>query len=39
MWSYNTNIDYEMIQNNAAAIFDTKNAMKNIKDRGNIEVL
>lgn len=34
-----TNIDYEMIQNNAAAIFDTKNAMKNIKDRGNIEVL
>ncbi len=34
-----TNVDYEMVQKNAKAIFDTKNAMKNIKDRENIEVL
>mgnify|MGYP004462633323 FL=1 len=34
-----TNIDYDMIQQNAAAIFDTRNAMKDIADRGNIEVL
>lgn len=34
-----TNIDYNMIQRNAQAIFDTKNAMKNIIDRDNIEVL
>ena len=31
--------DYEMIQKNAQAIFDTRNAMKDIKDRENIEVL
>ena len=34
-----TNIDYDMIQKNAAAIFDTRNAMKDIIDRENIEVL
>lgn len=34
-----TNIDYDMVQKNAKAIFDTKNVMKNIKSRGNIEVL
>lgn len=34
-----TNIDYDMIQQNAAAIFDTRNAMKDIADRENIEVL
>ena len=32
-------IDYDMIQKNAKAIFDTRNAMKNIKNRENIEVL
>jgi len=34
-----TNVDYEMVQKNAQAIFDTKNVMKNIKERDNIEVL
>lgn len=34
-----TNVDYDMIQKNAKAIFDTKNAMKNIENRENIEVL
>lgn len=34
-----SNVDYEMIQKNAKAIFDTKNAMKDIKNRNNIEVL
>ena len=34
-----TNIDYDMIQQNAAAIFDTRNAMKDIADRENLEVL
>ncbi|MCI8409673.1 MAG: nucleotide sugar dehydrogenase [Lachnospiraceae bacterium] len=34
-----TNIDYDMIQKNAVAIFDTKNVMKNIVNRANIEVL
>lgn len=34
-----TNIDYEMVQKNAKAIFDTKNVMKKIKNRDNIEVL
>ena len=32
-------IDYDFIQQNAKYIFDTKNAMKNIKDRDNIELL
>lgn len=34
-----TNVDYDMIQKNAVAIFDTKNVMKNIENRDNIEVL
>lgn len=34
-----SNIDYNMINENAKAIFDTKNAMKNIKKRDKIEVL
>ena len=34
-----TGIDYDMVQKNAKIIFDTKNAMKNIKSRENIEVL
>ncbi len=34
-----TNLDYVMIQKNAKAIFDTKNAMKDIDNRNNIEVL
>lgn len=34
-----TNVDYDMIQKNAVAIFDTKNVMKNIDNRDNIEVL
>ncbi len=34
-----SNIDYNMVQENAIAIFDTKNVMKNIKSRNNIEVL
>lgn len=34
-----SNVDYDMVQKNADAIFDTKNVMKNIKNRDNIEVL
>ena len=34
-----SNVDYDMIQANAKAIFDTRNAMKDIKARENIEVL
>lgn len=34
-----SNVDYDMIQANAKAIFDTRNAMKDIKTRDNIEVL
>lgn len=33
------NVDYEMVQKNARAIFDTKNVMADIRDRDNIEVL
>ncbi len=34
-----TNIDYNMVQRNAKAIFDTRNAMKDVADRDHIEVL
>lgn len=34
-----TNVDYDMIQKNAKAIFDTKNVMQGIVNRENIEVL
>ncbi len=33
------NVDYEMVQKNAKAIFDTKNVMSGIMPRDNIEVL
>jgi UDP-N-acetyl-D-glucosamine dehydrogenase len=34
-----TNIDYRFVQENSTFIFDTKNVMKEIKNRDNIEVL
>ena len=34
-----TNVDYDMIQKNAVAIFDTKKVMTNIETRENLEVL
>ena len=34
-----TNVDYAMVQQNAKVIFDTKNVMKHISERENIEVL
>ncbi len=34
-----SNVDYDFVQKNAIAIFDTKNIMKNVKNRENIETL
>ena len=34
-----TNVDYALVQRSAKAVLDTKNAMKNISPRDNIEVL
>ena len=34
-----TNVDYEFVQKHSKMIFDTKNAMKKISNRQNIEVL
>lgn len=34
-----SNFDYDMISKNAKAIFDTRNAMKNVKNRDNVELL
>lgn len=34
-----TNVDYDFVQKHAQAIFDTKNVMKAVKERNNIEVL
>jgi len=34
-----TNIDYDFVQKHSKAIFDTKNAMKHIVNRDNIELL
>lgn len=34
-----TNVDYAFVQKHAVAIFDTKNAMKMVKNRENIELL
>lgn len=34
-----TNVDYEFVQRHATAVFDTKNVMKDLKNRENIEVL
>jgi len=32
-------LNYDFIQENAQAIFDARNAMKDVKDRGNIDLL
>ena len=34
-----TNIDYDFVQRHAQAVFNTKNVMKEVKERNNIEVL
>lgn len=34
-----TNVDYDFVQANAIEVFDTKNAMKNVKNRENITLL
>lgn len=34
-----SNIDYDMVQQHAKVVFDTKNAMKDVGNRENIEVL
>lgn len=34
-----TNVDYEMVQKYSKAVFDTKNAMKRVENRDNIELL
>lgn len=34
-----TNVDYDFVQKHAKAIFDTKNAMKQVMNRENIELL
>jgi len=34
-----TNIDYSFVQENSSVVFDTKNAMKNVVSRDNIELL
>jgi len=34
-----TNVDYDFVQKHAKAIFDTKNAMKHVEARENIELL
>ena len=34
-----TNVDYALVQKNAKVVFDTKNAMKQITSRENIELL
>jgi UDP-N-acetyl-D-glucosamine dehydrogenase len=34
-----TNVDYHFIQRHAKMVFDTKNVMKHVTDRDNIEVL
>ncbi|MEG3007327.1 MAG: nucleotide sugar dehydrogenase [Oscillospiraceae bacterium] len=34
-----TNVNYDFVQQNAVAVFDTKNAMKNVNNRNNIELL
>jgi UDP-N-acetyl-D-glucosamine dehydrogenase len=34
-----TNVDYDFVQEHAKFVFDTKNAMRNVKNRSNIELL
>ena len=33
------NVDYDMVQQNSKVVFDTKNAMKKVKNKDNIELL
>lgn len=37
--SAHSNVDYDFVQQNAVAIFDTKNAMAKVKNRDNVELL
>ncbi len=32
-------VDYEFVRRHAKAVFDTRNALRNITDRSNIELL
>ena len=34
-----TNVDYAFVQKHAKVVFDTKNAMKDVRERSKIEVL
>ncbi|KMZ53640.1 nucleotide sugar dehydrogenase [Dorea sp. D27] len=34
-----SNVDYKMVQENATAVFDTKNVMKNVENKENVEIL
>ncbi|MBP7151938.1 nucleotide sugar dehydrogenase [Porphyromonadaceae sp. NP-X] len=34
-----SNVDYDFVQQHAKFVFDTKNAMKNVKNKTNIEIL
>ncbi|MBE6084382.1 MAG: nucleotide sugar dehydrogenase [Selenomonas ruminantium] len=34
-----TNVDYDFVQQNVKVVFDTKNAMKNVVSRDNVELL
>ena len=34
-----TNVDYDFVQQNAKVVFDTKNAMKKVLNRNNVELL
>jgi UDP-N-acetyl-D-glucosamine dehydrogenase len=34
-----SNVDYDFVQQHAKFVFDTKNALKNVKNRTNIEIL
>lgn len=34
-----TNVDYQLVQRSAKGVFDTRNVMKSVKNRENIEVL
>ena len=34
-----SNVDYEFVRRHAKAVFDTKNATKDLADKSNIELL
>ena len=34
-----TNVDYDFVQKNAKVVFDTKNVMKSVMDKSNVELL